>query len=141
MEKNPAWLVSWGRWISRTDAQICQRDIGKRTADACRGEAKRAHGQEEAQRLLGLGLAALKVGDRQLQDGAKGMPEKQALAWWLCQKTTVARRWVCERLGMGDESRVSKAIRRIKEGRDSGLAKLKERLEKTEKEANSFANE
>ncbi len=105
------------------------------------GEAKRAHGQEEAQRLLGLGLAALKVGDRQLQDGAKGMPEKQALAWWLCQKTTVARRWVCERLGMGDESRVSKAIRRMKEGRDSGLAKLKERLEKTEKEANSFANE
>jgi len=29
----------------------------------------------------------------------------------------------------------------VKEGRDSGLAKLKERLEKTEKEANSFANE
>ena len=115
--------------------------LGKGRPTSYSGEAKRAHGQAEAQRLLGLGLAALKVGDRQLQDGAKGMPEKQALAWWLCQKTTVARRWVCERLGMGDESRVSKAIRRMKEGRDRGLAKLKERLEKTEKEANSFANE
>ena len=115
--------------------------LGKGRPTTYSGEAKRAHGQEDARRLLGLGLAALKVGDRQLQDGAKGMPEKQALAWWLCQKTTVARRWVCERLGMGDESRVSKAIRRMKEGRDRGLAKLRERLEKTEKEANSFANE
>jgi uncharacterized protein YaeQ len=115
--------------------------LGKGRPTTYSGEAKRAHGQEEAQRLLGLGLAALKVGDRQLQDGAKGMREKQALAWWLCQKTTVARRWVCERLGMGDESRVSQAIRRMKEGRDRGLAKLKERLEKTGKEANRFANE
>jgi len=36
---------------------------------------------------------------------------------------------------------VIKAIRRMKEGRDRGLAKLKERLEKAEKEANSFVNE
>ena len=42
---------------------------------------------------------------------------------------------------MGDESRVSKAIQQMKEGRDSGLAKLKERLEKTEKKVNNFENE
>jgi len=97
------------------------------------GEARRAHGEEEARRLLGLGLEALKVGERQLREGAKGMAEKQALAWWLCQRTTVSRRWVCERLGMGDESRASQAIRRVKQERDSELAQLKECLENADK--------
>jgi antitoxin (DNA-binding transcriptional repressor) of toxin-antitoxin stability system len=38
------------------------------------------------------------------------------LAWWLCQHTTVRRRRVSERLRMGDELRVTHAIRRIKTG-------------------------
>ena len=101
----------------------------------CGGEAKRAHGEQEAQRLLALGLEALQVGDDQLRHGPKGMAEKQALAWWLCRRTTVSRRWIGERLKMGDESRVSQAIRRVKEGRDKGFAKLKECLEDTEKAA------
>jgi hypothetical protein len=44
------------------------------------------------------------------------MPEKQALAWWLwlCQRTMVAQRGVCEHLGMGDESRVNQANSRVK---------------------------
>jgi hypothetical protein len=97
------------------------------------GEAKRAHGQGEAQRLLGLGRALLGVGDRELREGAKGMPEKQALAWWISRKRTVARRWVGEQLRMGDESRVSQAIGRINAGRDRTLANLKARLERAEK--------
>jgi hypothetical protein len=49
-------------------------------------------------------------------------------------KTTVSRRWVSERLAMGDESRVSQAIRRMKDGREI-VRQLKERLEKREKNA------
>ena len=79
-----------------------------------------------SERLLG-------VGDREMREGAKGMPEKQALAWWISHKTTVARRWVGEQLRMGDESRVSQAIRRINAGRDRTLANLKARLERAEK--------
>ena len=100
------------------------------------GEARRAHGEAAAARWLAVGLEALKVGPRQLQEGAKGMPEKQALAWWLCQRTTVARLWVTEHLRMGDESRVSQAIRLVKQGRNSELTQLKERLEHAAKNAN-----
>jgi hypothetical protein len=75
----------------------------------------------------------LGVGDRELHAGAKGMPEKQALAWWISHKTTVARRWVGQQLRMGDESRVRQAIRRISAGRDRTLANLKARLERAEK--------
>jgi hypothetical protein len=51
-----------------------------------------------------------------LAEAAKGMAEKQVSIWWLCQRTTVARRWVSKRLWMGDESQVTEAIRRVKEG-------------------------
>ena len=96
------------------------------------------HGEQEARRLLALGRAVLEVGDRQLQEGAKGMPEKEALAWWIGQRTTVSRRWVGERLWMGDESRVSHAIRRVEAGRDSQLAKLKARLVQAQREENGL---
>ena len=51
------------------------------------------------------------------------------MAWWLCQHTTARRRWVSERLGMGDESRVTQAIGRVKRAGQPGLARLKRRLE------------
>ena len=71
------------------------------------GEAKRAHGEAEAERLLARGLAALGLAEGQLAEARKGAWEKDVLAWWLCQHTTARRRWVSERLGMGDESRVT----------------------------------
>ena len=62
------------------------------------------------------------------------------LAWWLCQHTTAClrrsgrgrqarRRWVSERLGMGDESRVTQAIGRLKRKGQPELERLKRRLE------------
>jgi hypothetical protein len=55
--------------------------------------------------------------------------EKEVLAWWLCQHTTARRRWVSERLGMGDESRVTQAIGRLKRKGRPELERLKRRLE------------
>ena len=71
------------------------------------GGAKMEHGQAEARRLLAAGLAALGMEGLDLRQEAKGMAEKQVLAWWLSGRTTVKRRWVSEQLGMGDESRVT----------------------------------
>ena len=48
---------------------------------------------------------------------------------WLCQHTTARRRWVCERLAMGDESRVTQAIGRLKRKGQPELERLKRRLE------------
>jgi hypothetical protein len=55
--------------------------------------------------------------------------EKEVLAWWLCQHTTARRRWMSERLGMGDESRVTQAIGRLKRKGRPELERLKRRLE------------
>ena len=92
------------------------------------GQAKRAHGELEAEQMVAQGLAALGLAGQRLADQPKGMAEKQVLAWWLHQRTTVGRRWVSERLVMGEESGVSKAIRRVKESREGKLHRLKQRL-------------
>ena len=64
------------------------------------GEAKRAHGEAEAERLLARGLAAGELEERHLAEVRKGSWEKEVLAWWLCQHTTARRRWVSERLAI-----------------------------------------
>jgi len=78
--------------------------------------------------LLQRALSALKIRSSHLAEARKGMREKQVLAWWLCQHTTVRRRWVSERLAMGDESRVTQAIRSIKGTRLPAMEGLKKRL-------------
>jgi hypothetical protein len=61
--------------------------------------------------VLELGL---KWGRKELAETRKGAWEKEGLAWWLCPPTTARRRWVSERVGMGDESRVMQAIGRLR---------------------------
>ena len=90
------------------------------------------HGEGQAERLLRRGLAVLGMEEDDLPYRAKGMAEKQVLAWWLCRRTTVRRRWVSERLRMGDESRVTQAIRRVKQPDDSSLARLKKKIEQAD---------
>ena len=58
------------------------------------------------------------------------------MAWWLCQHTTARRRWVSERLVMGDESRVTQAIGRVKRERQPELERLKRRLEQVYEDNN-----
>jgi len=96
------------------------------------GGAKREHGERQAERLLVRGLEVLGMEGVDLGQAAKGMAEKQVLAWWLSRRTTVRRRWVSERLGMGDESRVSQAIRRVQQPADPGLARMKKKMEQAE---------
>jgi hypothetical protein len=73
--------------------------------------------------------ADILVGFVKLAEMRKGAWEKEVLAWWLCQHTTARRRWVSERLGMGDESRVTQAIGRMKRKGPPELERLKRRLE------------
>ena len=93
-------------------------------------------------RVLELGL---KRGRKELAETRKGAWEKEVLAWWLCRHTTARRRWVSERLEMGDESRVTQAIGRVKRERQPELERLKRRLEQVyenhngEVEASSYS--
>jgi len=45
-------------------------------------------------------------------------------AWWLRGRTTTGRRWVGERLWMGDDSVVSRAVRAVQAGRAGELQSL-----------------
>ena len=108
--------------------KMVKATLGKGCAASYAGAAKRAHGEAEAQRLVAKGLAALGLEGLRLAEQPKGMAEKQVLAWWLRERTTAGRRWVSERLGMGEESGVSKAIRLVKDMRDVELNRLKRRL-------------
>lgn len=93
------------------------------------GEVRREHGEEQADRLLQAALPVAGLDQSQLEARPKGSAEKQVLAWWLCQHTTVRRRWLSERLGMGDESRVTQAICHVENGVDRDTARLKKHLE------------
>jgi REP element-mobilizing transposase RayT len=92
------------------------------------GPAKEAHNEAEAERLLAEGIKLLGVAGGSLAERPKGMAEKQVLAWWLRRRTTMGRRWVSERLWMGEESRVSRAVRLVETSRDDELASLKQRF-------------
>ena len=69
----------------------------------------------------------------QLAGEPKGELKKQVLAWWLSQHTTAGRRWVSERLGMGDESRVTQAIRKVRQEAHPAMQDLIRQLEKVYK--------
>jgi hypothetical protein len=92
------------------------------------GAAKRAHGEAEAARLLAEGMAVLRLHEEDLECGPKNRLEKQVLAWWLRQRTTVGRRWLSQRLGMGEESGVTRAVRRMKGDQDVQVKQMKEQL-------------
>jgi len=78
---------------------------------------------------VGVGLPLVGLGETDLAKGRKGTPQKDALAWWLCRHTAVRRAWVSQRLRMGDESRVTQAIRRVQDRPGPELAEFKRRLE------------
>jgi putative transposase len=113
-----------------------QQTLAKGRWGTYSGQAKREHGEAEAERLLAKGMEVLGLGWEALEGGAKGMAAKQVLAWWISERTTVSRRWASERLSMGDESRVTQAIRRVKAGGDRELGALRARLERAEEDQN-----
>jgi len=114
-----------GRLLKRV-----KEGLGATRKESYAGQAKRAHGEAEAERLLKLGLATLDVTAARLAETAKGTLPKQALAWWLRKRTTMWRRWVSDRLWMGEQSAVTRACRAFTGANKSAGASLKRRLEK-----------
>jgi hypothetical protein len=47
---------------------------------------------------------------------------------WLRQRTTVSRRWISQRLGMGEESGVTRAVRKVKTVQDAKLKRTQQQL-------------
>jgi putative transposase len=100
--------------------------------ESYQGEELRAHDEAEADRILQVGLRVLKLKEQDFTKMAKGAPEKQVLAWWLRKRTVVGRKWISQRLKMGDVSRVTQAINAVNaEDKDRLILFLKKRLGKS----------
>ena len=72
------------------------------------GPARVAHDEAAAGRLLREGLAVVGLSAAALRQLPRSAPEKQVLAWWLRERTTVSLAWLSERLAMGHYTRVSR---------------------------------
>jgi hypothetical protein len=94
------------------------------------GDEIREHDEAQALRILQRGLDVLGVSEGELQVKAKGALEKQLLAWCLRKKTVVSRKWISEKLRMGDLSRVTNSVRKVDLGKETEIRKWKMQLEK-----------
>ena len=89
------------------------------------GDELRDHDEAQALKILKRGLGVLGMKESDLEGKSKGALEKQVLAWWLRKKTVVSRKWVSEKLGIGNLSRVTSAVRKVNSGKESLLSDLK----------------
>jgi len=125
------WLAKWAIYEDALDRKVWLETLG----EACEKAGWRIHAWVMMSNHYHL------LRSSHLAEARKGMREKQVLAWWLCQHTTVRRRWVSERLAMGDESRVTQAIRSIKGTRLPAMEGLKKRLGMLLNQTGEFAND
>jgi hypothetical protein len=102
--------------------------LEQRKTASVSGEGVRARSEQEAERWVGKALAVLKLDAAQLEALPKGAEAKLAMAWWLRCQTTMSRRWIAERLGMGHETRVTLAVRAVSATKRGRLGRLRERI-------------
>lgn len=104
------------------------RLLDRRKAASVSGEAVRARTEQEAEQWIQKALRRLGLEDAGLAALPKGADAKLVMAWWLRCETTLSRRWIAQRLGMGHETRVTLAVRSVSAARQSRLARLRQQI-------------
>lgn len=84
------------------------------------GEEVSRHDEEEAERLVGLGMQSLSLAEDDLVQLIKSAPAKYAIAWLVRKKTSVRTRWIKERLKMGSATNFADYLRRMESSELSG---------------------
>ena len=107
------WYVGGESFRKTLEEHLDQTSPASRR-DSQSGAAREAHDDAAALRLLQRGLAALELDAADLAALPKNAPQKQVLACWLRQRTTVSLRWLGERLHMGHFTRVSQAVSQVR---------------------------
>ncbi len=72
-----------------------------------------AHGEEQAELRLKVGLAAAGLAREDLPVTKESDPRKLSLAELVWKQTTVSQVWITERLSMGSAANVSQQLRRM----------------------------
>ena len=108
--------------------------VGLRMASGKResytGEAKQAHDERQAEKLVKRGLMALGLTEADLLRTRKGSLEKCALAWYVHSNAMVSHEWISNRLRMGHPLGQSLYIGRIRAASGGEAARLRLRLQR-----------
>jgi hypothetical protein len=126
-----AWEVIRKGWYLGSDEFRDQlllhldKSLQKAKRHCLRGEEMKRHDEAEAEKLLQSGLIRLGLAESDLADLSKGADEKAVLAWHIRKRTMVSRTWVTQRLGMGDESHVTKLAGAVERQARYGVLKAK----------------
>jgi putative transposase len=108
-ELRRGWFVGGEDFADKLMDRVGRR-IQTARRDSYAGDEVLRHDEVAAEELLQKCLKRLKLDEARLVAGPKGMAEKGWLAWALRRRTMVSRRWISQRLGMGVDSRVSRAV-------------------------------
>jgi hypothetical protein len=121
------WYVGGESFVEQLE-KCLEPALAGRRRESFSGAAKKKHDKAAAERALARGMEVLGISEEGLRQLPKGAAEKVALAWSVRQRTNVSLRWVSERLPMGDYSRVSQAVNRMRRRPGRKLARLGRKL-------------
>ena len=127
-ELRRGWYLGEKGFAEKLLAEIREEIVLKRKKGNLRGEAARSHDAVEAERLIFLSLKwlGLPAGAEELTGRGKWRDEKSVIAALVRERVGVKNSWVAERLAMGHEGNVTRAVRRTRE--EKPLQKLQAEL-------------
>ena len=102
--------------------------LAGRRRDSYRDEGLRRHDEGAATQLMNKAAAGLGVSLDELRCRKQSDPVKQAVAWWVKSRSVVGDEWICNKLGMGCRTNISRAVSAFRVGQDKLRAQLKRKL-------------
>lgn len=121
------WAFGSDEFFARMRIAVDSAVSGKRR-DSFMGDEILQHDQEEAERLLNIGLKKCGLSESGLVGLKKGDPRKKVIAWLIRKNTSVKIEWITRRLDMGSRSNFSRYIRDVDAAKDGMLCDLKTQM-------------
>jgi REP element-mobilizing transposase RayT len=121
------WVFGSDGFRQEMQAAVDGAMSGKRR-DSFAGEMVGKHDEQEAERLLELGLATCGLSRAELESLRKGDNQKKAIAWLIRRNTSVRNEWISQNLKMGHPSSVSRNVRIVEEAQRGELMGLKQKM-------------
>jgi REP element-mobilizing transposase RayT len=106
------WFLGGESFREEMRVRIGER-MKSRKRESYSGEEVKGHDLKRAEELLRKGLNILKIGQEDIQGMKTTDKRKQALTWLIRSSTQVSCEWICERLGLGHRSNISRAVRAL----------------------------
>jgi REP element-mobilizing transposase RayT len=121
------WFIGSGEFRDRLQKMV-SGVVGERKRKSFHGEALTGHDEGEARRLLERALECLGIDLGAVEAMKKSDVRKQALAWLIKSNAVVGDEWVCQNLGMGDRSNISRAVGRFRTKNEKPVIALIKKL-------------